>query len=553
MPNEVPEAVEHLERALDSGFHLAGWFSYELGYLLESRLKPRWRLDRSDSPPLIWFGVFDPPRTLQRASIGLRGRAYAGPLRHGWSAEDYRVRFARVRRYIRDGDIYQANLSFRSYFAFAGDPLALWLGLRDATAVRHGAFIDTGECQILSLSPELHFSLTAAGEMECRPMKGTAARGNDPRTDDENRRALAASSKDRAENLMIVDLVRNDMGRIAETGSVRVPELFRLETYPSFHTLVSVVRAQLRNETRLADIVKALFPCGSITGAPKIRAMEIISELETEPRDVYCGSIGYFAPDGAASLNVAIRTITIKNGTGVLGLGGAVVQDSDPGAEYEECLLKAQFFERSRKPLILIETLRYSHGFVDLDRHLSRMANSARAFSLPFNEDAARDTLATAVGGEPDLRVRLTLDETGNFAATAEPLLPNPGSWKFVISRECVDSSDPLLRHKTGWRQLYDRESARVKRDGLDEVIFRNERGELTEGSRTSLFIRRNGRLATPPLSSGLLNGVLRSKLLESGACAEELLHPRDLDDAPEIFLGSSLRGLIPALLVNQR
>ena len=552
-PGEISGAFDRMEQARAAGCHLAGWFSYELGYLIQPHQRPLYEHNFQLGLPLLWFGVFDPPRKLARSALSGQGRAYAGPLSYEWNAKEYRSGFAQVQRYIRDGDIYQANLTFHSYFNFAGDPFALWLKLRDEAAVRHGAYIDMGERQILSLSPELHFSVGASGDMECRPMKGTAPRGDDPQSDEERRRALSASPKDRAENLMIVDLMRNDMGRIAETGSVSVPELFRVETYPSLHTMVSVVKAKLRRGVGIAELIKAIFPCGSVTGAPKIRAMQVIRAQESSPRGVYCGSIGHFAPDGSASFNVAIRTIMIEGGHGFLGLGGGVVQDSTAAAEYAECRLKARFFERNRKPLRLIETLRFSGSFIDLDRHLARMWKSERVFFRhPSNENRAREALAAAVAGrDGDLRVRLTLNEKGKFAARAEPLQSNPACWKFTISSERVDSSDVLLRHKTDWRELYDQESARVARDGIDEVLFLNERGELTEGSRTNLFIRRNDRLLTPPLACGLLNGILREKLLESGECAEEILYPHDLDTAEEIFLGNSLRGLIPAVFMN--
>jgi len=554
-PFEVSEAFARMEQARGAGFHLAGYFPYELGYLLQPRRDKLYEHNFELGLPLLWFGVFDPPQRLARADLRARGRAYTGPLRYSWTAGEYRQSFDWVKRYIRDGDIYQANLAFRSYFTFAGDPFALWLALRDTAAVRHGAYIDAGERQILSLSPELHFSITADRQMECRPMKGTAPRGDDPQSDEERRRALAKSPKDRAENLMIVDLMRNDMSRIAETGSVCVPELFRVETYPSLHTMISVVKAKLRRGVGIQELIKAVFPCGSVTGAPKLRAMEIIREQETGTRGVYCGSIGHFAPDGSASFNVAIRTMLIEGDRGLLGLGGGVVQDSTAASEYAECLLKAQFFKRNRKPLRLIETLRYSGGFVDLDRHLARLRNSERVFFWHwFNEDSAREALdATVAGRDGDLRVRLTLNESGKFTASAEPLEPNPDFWKFALSPERVDSSDVLLRHKTTWRELYERESRRVARGGVDEVVFLNERGELTEGSRSNLFVRRNGNLVTPPISSGLLPGILRGKLLESGECTEEILHPHDLDTAEEIFLGNSLRGLIPAQLILPR
>ena len=550
-PLELSRTFARLEQARAAGFHLAGWFSYELGYLIQPHQRPLYEHNFRLGLPLFWFGVFDPPQRLPRSVFSATTRAYAGPLSWEWNAKEYRSAFVRVLRLIREGDIYQANLTFHSYFYFVGDPFSLWLGLRDEAAVRHGAYIDTGERQILSLSPELHFSITADGEMECRPMKGTAPRGDDPYTDDERRRALAASPKDRAENLMIVDLMRNDMGRIAVTGSVRVPELFRVETYPSLHTMISVVKAQLRRDVGIAELIRAIFPCGSVTGAPKIRAMQIIRAEESSPRGVYCGSIGHFAPDGSASFNVAIRTIVIEGGRGFLGLGGGVVQDSTAASEYAECLLKAKFFERNRKPLRLIETLRHSGSFVDLERHLARLGYSEETFSsLRFNEIRMRNTLAAAVSGrDGDLRVRLTLDEKGNIAASAEPLAPNPACWRFKISPERIHSGDVLLQHKTDWRELYERESSRAAVAGIDEVVFLNERDELTEGSRTNLFLRRNGKLVTPPLSCGLLNGILRSKLLESGDCTEEILYPCDLETADEILLGNSLRGLIPALI----
>ncbi|HJW42280.1 MAG TPA: chorismate-binding protein, partial [Rhizomicrobium sp.] len=367
--------------------------------------------------------------------------------------------------------------------------------------------------------------------------------------------ALAASPKDRAENLMIVDLVRNDVGRLALIGSVGVENLFAVETYPTLHTMVSTVTAQLRPATRVEAIVRALFPCGSVTGAPKIRAMEIVRELEESPRGIYCGAIGHFAPNGAASFNVAIRTIVIEQGQGTLGIGGAVVQDSKAGAEYAECLLKARYFDSVRKPIGLIETLRWQDGFVWLDRHLARMAKSAAFLSLPFDLAKAVSVLAEAVGqaGEP-LRVRLTLDEAGLFAAAAVPLGSQPAQWTYALSPHRVSSSDLLLQHKTTWRDLHDSEQERLAKDlGADEVLFVNERGELTEGSRSNIFLHRGGTLLTPPLSSGLLGGVLRATLIEEGRCREAVLTPDDLATADEVLLGNSLRGLIRAVPAGER
>jgi len=532
--DEVPQAFAAIARALERGLHVAGYFSYELGTLLEPRLRSL--LPAGRSVPLLWFGLFE---RMEPAALEPGGRAYAGRLRHEWDAAAYERRFARVRRYIADGDIYQANLSFRSRFAFAGDARALYARLRAQSNAAYGAFVDDGERQILSLSPELFFTLDAQGHLTAKPMKGTIARGADPASDEAARAALVASEKDRAENLMIVDLLRNDLGRIAELGSVRVEGLFTVETYPTLHTMVSTVRARMKKGTGVEAIVRALFPCGSVTGAPKIRAMEILSELEASPRGLYCGAIGHFSPDGSARFNVAIRTLTISGGEGELGIGGAVVQDSGAHSEYAECLLKARYYEAARRPLELIETLRWQPGvgFVRLERHLERMARSAAYFGIPF--DRAR--LVLPEGGEEDLRVRLTLDETGAFDATAAPLGPAQSRWTYAISRARVPSCDALARHKTNWREHLEQLA------GVDETIFLNERGEVAEGSRSTVFLRRDGALLTPPLSAGILDGVLRREMLERGECREAVLLPGDLEEG-EVFFANSLRGLIAGL-----
>jgi para-aminobenzoate synthetase/4-amino-4-deoxychorismate lyase len=548
-PGEVPAALQALEKARSGGHHLAGYFAYELGYVLEPRLAPL--LPKAVKTPLLWFGVFGPPEMLA-CRPETASRAYAGPLVHGWSEEDYAARFARTHQLIAAGDIYQANLTFRSRFAFAGDPLALWRALREKSAAAHAAYIEDGTRHILSLSPELFFEISRDGHLTARPMKGTAARGQDSQSDMAARAAHSASEKDRAENLMIVDLLRNDLGRIAEIGSVSVPELFRIETYPTLHTMVSTVTADLKPGTPIAEIVRALFPCGSVTGAPKIRAMEIIRELESSPRGVYCGAIGHFAPDGSASFNVAIRTLTIEGARGELGIGGGVVHDSRAEAEYAECLLKARYYEAARRPLELIETLRYGpgEGFTRLDLHLARMENSARAFSLKFERAKAIAALEAAVANTSGpQRVRMTLDEQGTHAVTTAPLAGTaPKEWRFAISPKRVASTDLLQRHKTNWRDLYESEHARLTaNNACDEVIFLNEKGELAEGARTNIFVELGGKLTTPPLTAGVLDGCLRREMLDKDECEERTLTLDDLASASRIYLGNSLRGLIPA------
>ena len=553
-PQEVGPALEAMAAAQAAGNFVAGYFSYELGYALEPKLA---RLLPDRRPvPLLWFGVFDSPDIIEDAEIPIafadwcRGRAYAGPLRHEWDEAAYRIRFDRVLALIAAGDFYEANLTFRSRFAFAGDPLALFRSLRAPSAARYAAYVDDGERHIVSLSPELFFEIAPDRTIVAKPMKGTAARGGDPVADVLAREKLAESSKDRAENLMIVDLLRNDVGRIAEIGSVAVSGLFEVETYPTLHQMVSTVTARLKPGAGLEEVVRALFPCGSITGAPKIHAIELIAGLEASPRGVYCGAIGCFAPDGSARFNVAIRTLTIAGGAGELGIGGAVVQDSEAAAEYAECLLKARYYETARRPLELIETLRWSpdEGFSRLDLHLARMRRSAAFFGIAFDEAMARQALAVPPhkGEASAQRIRLTLSESGSFACTAAPLPAAKDAWTFAISPRRVCSTDALARHKTNWRELYDADHARLAAEtACDEVIFLNEKGEVAEGSRTTVFVARDGALLTPPLSAGILDGVLRRALIEERRCTECVLRPDDL--AGEVYLGNSLRGLIRA------
>jgi len=396
---EVSPALEALSTARENGFFAAGYFSYELCYALEPRLAPL--MPARVPTPLLWFGLFRSREELsgRESAVWLesraRGRAYAGPLRLGQTPEAYARSFARVQDYIAAGDAYQVNLSFPAHFAFAGDPLALYARLRGRAQAGHGAFIDDGTRHILSLSPELFFAVEN-GVLTARPMKGTAPRGADAAQDAQIATRLKRSEKDRAENLMIVDLIRNDVGRVARTGTVKVENLFDVETYPTVHQMVSTVKGELRPSTTAADLVRALFPCGSVTGAPKMRAIEIIRELEKEPRGIYCGAIGSFSPDGSASFNVAIRTLTIEDTEGCLGIGGGIVMDSRAGAEYEECLIKARFFEEGRPPLSLIETLRSdpTEGLVREDLHLARLARSAAAFGMAFDKAVALEALA---------------------------------------------------------------------------------------------------------------------------------------------------------------
>jgi para-aminobenzoate synthetase / 4-amino-4-deoxychorismate lyase len=554
-PKDVPAALGALETVREMGLHAAGYFSYELGYCLEPKLEPRLPIRRD--VPLLWFGVFDAPEKIEVNHLDAafehwcQGRAYAGALRYEWSESEYRKRFERVRALIEAGDLYEANLTFRAAFPFVGDPMALFRILRDRSAAPYGAYVYDGQRHILSLSPELFFHLSQ-GVITTRPMKGTAARKRDRHEDLEAREALFESKKDRAENLMIVDLLRNDLSRISQIGTVTVDDLFAVETYPTVHQMVSTVSGQVMSGISVRDIVHALYPCGSITGAPKIRAMEVIHSVEGHPRGIYCGAIGYFGPDFEAQFNVAIRTLTIAGHSGTLGIGGAVVHDSVSDGEYAESLLKARYMEMSYKPLELIETLRHTpeEGYVRQNLHLARMRRSAEFFHIDFDETAAIAAMdgATAEAKGP-VRVRLSLAETGRFACTIEPLPKNVVAWTYVISPKRISSTDLFAQHKTNQRDLYDREYARLTNlVGCDEVLFVNERGEVAEGRRTNVFVKKDGVLITPPLSCGSLDGCLRHEMVEKGLAVEGILKPEDL--CGEIYLGNSMRELIRAVAI---
>lgn len=338
MAEEVPQAMTALDEARASGAWVAGYASYELGYALEARLLALLPQDRR--LPLMCFGVYDHPTQsdLPKADAGI------SDLRSRWDDQRYSRAFQTVHDAIGAGDIYQANLTFPIDMTKKGDSASLYAALTARQSVGHGALVEQDDLpDLLSRSPELFFRTDAAGCIETRPMKGTQPRSEDMAEDARRRNFLSIDEKNRAENLMIVDLLRNDISRVALPGSVHVPELFKVETYATVHQMVSLVRAQLQVGAGLSDILSALFPCGSITGAPKIRAMEILSELEPWARDIYCGAIGWAAPDGRSEFNVAIRTLMVEDGAATLNVGGGVVWDSTAPSEYEEALWKARF------------------------------------------------------------------------------------------------------------------------------------------------------------------------------------------------------------------
>ncbi len=527
--------------------HLAGFIGFEAGYALEPRLAGRARVPE-DGLPLLWFGRF-----AQGARIGadtldgwlaVAGGAQVGTVEPGISEAEHAVMIERIAALIGAGDIYQANATFQAQLAVGGHPLALYRRLRGAQAAPYGALIFTGARWILSFSPELFFTLQD-GRLKAKPMKGTAPRGVTRANDDAAATGLAADIKNRAENLMIVDLLRNDLSRVAVAGSVAVPELFKVERYPTVLQMTSTVTAQAAPGITPVDVLTALFPCGSVTGAPKIRAMEVIAEVEAGPRGLYTGSIGYISGDEAA-FNVAIRTLILDGNHARLGLGSGIVADSTAAAEWQECLDKAAFVQRTSQRADVIETLRWEPGtgLLRRDRHLARAAETL-AYLGHAADFAAIGAALDAVTFDGPARVRLLIAASGAFAVqvdAAPPRMAEPV--RVALAPLPVAPTDWRLFHKTSDRGFYD--DAR-RAAGSFEVVFVRAEGHVTEGSFTNVFVQRAGVLLTPRAESGLLPGILRAELLETGRAVEADLTPADL--AEGFLLGNSLRGLWRARL----
>lgn len=565
-PEDFASAIAQVERLRGEGKHLAGFISYEAGYLTENTLAPL--MPGGRDVPLIWMGVFDAAEEAElQAHPAAQGESKVGAIQDLTPELDHDAYCQAVERtldYIAAGDIYQANFTYRSAFNWTGDPHNLFDALTRTQPVPYAAYIDTGEEVILSLSPELFFDISG-DTIRARPMKGTSKRGRTNAEDAQLAEALACDPKERAENLMIVDLMRNDLSRLAQPGSVAVPDRFTVERYRTVLQMTSSVEAKLKPGADFPALLGALFPCGSVTGAPKVRAMEIIAQLEQSPRGVYTGAIGYLAPGGDAAFNVAIRTLTLKPKTsdktawaGSVGVGGGIVFDSTPQREFDECQVKIAFLDKpDKEPIQLIETMRVEGGKIYLlDEHAARLEDSAHYFDYPCQIEEIKQALTDHASslGSGTWRLRLLLSADGSVSFTQAPLATRP-SITFSIARPRISSSDIFIFHKTTRRALYDDTlAAETARCDVNEVLFLNERGELAEGSRSNLFLRRGDVLVTPPVSSGCLPGTLRAHLLSDRdtQIVEEVLSLADLETADAIYFGNSVRGLELAQLITQ-
>jgi para-aminobenzoate synthetase/4-amino-4-deoxychorismate lyase len=546
-----------IEEALAAGSYVAGFFAYECG----ESLNEMGRCDgQSTKTPVAWFGVYPEvfvfdhrtgkfegktPDELTEENAQLAQSFEIRNLRLGISRESYAQKIAAIQEYIRSGDTYQVNFTDTLHFDFSGSPEAMFAALSESQPVPYSAFLHGESWHLLSFSPELFFRVKGQRIVTC-PMKGTARRGADNAEDEAIADWLQNDSKNRSENVMIVDLMRNDLGRICEYGSVKVERLFAVEKYETLFQMVSEVSGKLRAGVRYSGIFESLFPCGSVTGAPKHRTMEIIRQLERAPRGVYTGAIGFFSPAREAVFNVPIRTVVLENNQGAMGVGSGIVIDSRAEDEYRECRLKAEFLTSCKKPFQLLESILWNDGYSLLPLHLERMEASAAYFGFNFDRKAIVAALEEETKQLPcreRIKVRVLLECSGALTLSHTPVEQEAGEGKVIISDIRVFSGDRFLRHKTTRRPLYDQQYAQAHRHGYDEVLFLNERSEVTEGAISNVFIEKDGHWFTPPVSSGLLPGIYRRHLLDTRAAAERPLQLRDLVSADAVYICNAVRG----------
>ncbi len=568
---EIPGVFEEVEQAVGCGLSAAGFFSYECGQCFEpaARLRPG-----RAGQPLAWFGIYDhcylfdhragqfvegePPglAALRRGAVPAAGPPVEAEF--ALTEEEYAARIAAIQEWIRAGDVYQLNFTAPYHVHTTASAAALYARLRARQPADYGAFLHCAAGQhILSFSPELFFRVDTEGERRrivTRPMKGTAPRGRTTCEDRQEAEWLRSDPKNRAENVMIVDLLRNDLGRLAELGSVQVEDLFAVERHPTLWQMTSTVTANLRPEIRFGDIFRSLFPCGSVTGAPKVRAMQLLAQIEDEPRGVYTGAIGYFSPRQTV-FNVAIRTLELHGNRGTMGVGSGIVIDSAAAAEFRECQLKAEFLTGTSgwlpERFSLVETLLWDGSYPLIELHLDRLEDSAQYFGFPCERDEVREVLekhAQALAGRESRKVRLLLDSSGSLHIASEVLAEVSGRCepgRVRISRRRTDPRNPMYFHKTTHRPLYADAFGAASLAGFVDVLFLNRNGEVTEGAISNIFVERQGRLYTPPVECGLLAGVYRRYVLETYPNAEErVLHLDDLRQADAVYLSNAVRGL---------
>ncbi len=539
-----------LEKKIKQGFWGVGYFEYEFGYLLDPALKS---LIPSipENHSLAWFGFTPvPAQPVLFPSLNSFSSFPVYELNNitpSITIEEYNEAFTEIKNEIQKGMTYEINLTFKLKFQFSGDIFKFYLDIRNSQPTPYSALIFNGKDYFLSFSPELFFHKKGS-RIYSKPMKGTAPRGSSRKEDLQLAKQMKKDPKTLAENVMIVDLLRNDLGRMS--SKVTVPKLFEVETYRTLLQMTSTVKGILKPAQPLSALIRNLFPCGSITGAPKISSMNIIQRLEKEPRGIYTGAIGVFSPAQTSIFNVAIRTVKLSGKKGELGIGGGIVHDSNPESEFEEALLKSRFLTHPPLSFSIFETLLWtpSSRFKYLSLHLGRLLKSCRFFQHPFNLKQFKQKLilyTETLSPEPH-RIKIIVHKTKEIEILSEPFSTNlPSSPMLKLSSKKTDPTNLFLYHKTTLRNLYEEEFRISQKQGYYECIFLNNREELTEGCITNLFLKIKNELCTPQLSCGVLPGILRHTLLSRKKVKEKILTLNDLEQAEEIYVGNSLRGLI--------
>lgn len=552
--DDVDAFFKKAEKLSEQGQWLCGFFSYEFGYSFEPALS---HLKERNNFPLAWLASCKEPVKITNsrpvsvcADKESKKSFRIKNIKPNINYRQYAKIIRKIKTYLGNGTNYQTNFTFKIKFSFYGDVLSFYAALRQAQPTSYMALINTGEHFIISLSPELFFRRDGS-KITTKPMKGTLRRGDTLSEDKANESELTADKKIMAENLMIVDLLRNDLGRVSK--KVWVPELFSAEKYRTLYQMTSTVSAELKNNTGIREIFSSLFPSGSVTGAPKIKTMEIIKELEKEPRNIYTGAIGYISP-AKSCFNVAIRTVTLCANKGELGIGGGIVYDSSAKKEYEEAMLKAKFLTQGFNDFFLMESILWTEeGYFLIELHLNRLKKSCEYFSTKTNLDKLKKELKLlekklkAKGGK--FKIRVLADLEGGFTIEHSPFDASKLPVRIRISRQRINPRDIFLYHKTTKRKLYEEERKKAQSSGFLETIFFNKYGELTEGSISNIFVLKNGLLHTPPVKCGLLPGVLREYLLKNGQATEKVLRKDDIKKAKKIYIGNSVRGLLEAKL----
>lgn len=576
--DDARQFLEHVQDRLDKGYYAAGWFGYEFGAMLAGNPGGLMREDPIFTGKVADLGVYEHPFCFDHqngncsfpfAELQELGNCNVAGLLPNMNEEEYVAALESVLEYIRAGDTYQVNYTFKLLFSLIGSHEALYRTLRRNQSVAYGAYIRWGDERVMSFSPEMFFRRHQNG-ITVRPMKGTLQRGRNREEDAVAQSFLYHDQKNRSENVMIVDLLRNDLGRVVHElggGEVTVRSLFDVETYESLLQMTSTVDARTEQDKlenlSLYTLFRALFPCGSVTGAPKIRTMEIIAELEKGARGVYTGAIGFLTPQGEGVFNVPIRTLVFDGHQGEMGIGSGITHDSDPHDEWKECLLKGRFLTDPSPEFCLIETMLWESGkglWMGED-HLERIVVSAEYFTFSCDrKELARRLDEYLAGMTTTCRVRLTLAKDGEVEIMSQPCppptcrrlpahpeTPHSGLPRVRFAELATDRSSPWLMHKTTQRQLYDEGFARAQQAGLFDLLYVNDRGEVTEGAITNVVIYREGRYLTPPVSCGLLAGIMRGRLLADSEVkvTEQVLYPSDIENADAVFMVNSVRGVV--------